>query len=106
MSDVPKLKSSKRNKNRKTAAMGSFDPAAFLQTAATGRTISTHKKKGIIFEQGDGQIRSSISNRAKSKSPSYPRKAMRLLLRSLEKMNFWVKDVLSGSRSAWQLHLQ
>jgi CRP-like cAMP-binding protein len=53
MSDVPKLKSSKRNKNRKTAAMGSFDPAAFLQTAATGRTISTHKKKGIIFEQGD-----------------------------------------------------
>ena len=30
-----------------------FDPAAFLQTAAAGRIISTHKKKGIIFEQGD-----------------------------------------------------
>ena len=53
MSYVSKLKSSKRSTNRKTARVAPFDPAAFLQTAAVGRIISTHKKKGIIFEQGD-----------------------------------------------------
>jgi CRP/FNR family cyclic AMP-dependent transcriptional regulator len=30
-----------------------FDPAKFLQLAAKGRTISTHRKKAIIFSQGD-----------------------------------------------------
>jgi len=30
-----------------------FDPAVFLQTAAKGRTVSTHPKKQIIFAQGD-----------------------------------------------------
>jgi CRP/FNR family cyclic AMP-dependent transcriptional regulator len=31
-----------------------FDPASFLETAAKGRVISTHRKKEIIFSQGDG----------------------------------------------------
>jgi CRP-like cAMP-binding protein len=30
-----------------------FDPAVFLETAAKGRTISTHRKKEIIFSQGN-----------------------------------------------------
>jgi CRP/FNR family transcriptional regulator, cyclic AMP receptor protein len=30
-----------------------FDPAKFLETAAKGRIISTHRKKEIIFSQGD-----------------------------------------------------
>ena len=30
-----------------------FDPAKFLEIAAKGRTISTHRKKEIIFSQGD-----------------------------------------------------
>ena len=30
-----------------------FDPAVFLETAAQGRTISTHRKKQIIFAQGE-----------------------------------------------------
>lgn len=30
-----------------------FDPAAFLETAAKGRIISTHVKKQIIFTQGE-----------------------------------------------------
>ena len=30
-----------------------FDPAVFLETAAKGRIISTHRKKQIIFAQGD-----------------------------------------------------
>ena len=30
-----------------------FDPAVFLETAAQGRTISAHRKKKIIFAQGD-----------------------------------------------------
>jgi CRP/FNR family transcriptional regulator, cyclic AMP receptor protein len=30
-----------------------FDPVVFLETAAKGRTITTHRKKEIIFSQGD-----------------------------------------------------
>ena len=30
-----------------------FDPAVFLKTAAKGRAVSTHRKKQIIFAQGD-----------------------------------------------------
>jgi CRP/FNR family cyclic AMP-dependent transcriptional regulator len=30
-----------------------FDPAVFLETSAKGRIISTHRKKQIIFAQGD-----------------------------------------------------
>jgi CRP/FNR family cyclic AMP-dependent transcriptional regulator len=30
-----------------------FDPAVFLKTSAKGRAISTHRKKQIIFAQGD-----------------------------------------------------
>jgi CRP/FNR family transcriptional regulator, cyclic AMP receptor protein len=30
-----------------------FDPAVFLETAAKGRTITTHRKKEIIFSQGN-----------------------------------------------------
>jgi CRP-like cAMP-binding protein len=30
-----------------------FDPEAFLEIAANGRTVSTHRKKDIIFSQGN-----------------------------------------------------
>src|ERR1041385_8324079 len=30
-----------------------FDPVEFLETAAKGRTVSAHKKKQVIFAQGD-----------------------------------------------------
>ena len=30
-----------------------FDPAAFLETVAKGRSIATHRKKEVIFKQGD-----------------------------------------------------
>ena len=30
-----------------------FDPAVFLETAAKGRIVSTHRKKQVIFAQGD-----------------------------------------------------
>jgi CRP/FNR family cyclic AMP-dependent transcriptional regulator len=30
-----------------------FDPAAFLETAAHGRIIATHRKRDVIFAQGD-----------------------------------------------------
>jgi CRP/FNR family cyclic AMP-dependent transcriptional regulator len=30
-----------------------FDPAVFLETAAKGRTVTTHRKKEIIFSQGN-----------------------------------------------------
>ena len=44
---------SKRGKSPKTTKLKrQFDPAAFLATAANGRTISTHRNKEIIFTQG------------------------------------------------------
>jgi CRP/FNR family transcriptional regulator, cyclic AMP receptor protein len=37
----------------KTTSGARFDPAVFLETSAKGRVISTHRKKQIIFAQGD-----------------------------------------------------
>jgi CRP/FNR family transcriptional regulator, cyclic AMP receptor protein len=37
---------------RTTRRRRQFDPAVFLETAAKGRVISTHRKKEIIFSQG------------------------------------------------------
>jgi len=37
----------------KTKKSARFDPVAFLQTAAKDRIVSVHKKRGIIFRQGD-----------------------------------------------------
>ncbi len=44
---------SKQSKARKTKSGALFDTAAFLETVAVGRTISSHRKKEIIFSQGD-----------------------------------------------------
>jgi CRP/FNR family transcriptional regulator, cyclic AMP receptor protein len=42
-----------RSKNSKTTKRKrQFDPAVFLATAAEGRTMSTHRDKEIIFNQG------------------------------------------------------
>ena len=43
----------KRRKKAKTPRGDRFDLAEFFETAAKGRTISTHPKKQIIFTQGD-----------------------------------------------------
>ena len=53
MSRAPRSGSIKRSTSRKTAEIALFNPAAFLKTAATGRVVSTHPKKQIIFAQGD-----------------------------------------------------
>ena len=37
----------------KTKKSARFDPVAFLQTAAKDRIVSVHKKKDVIFKQGD-----------------------------------------------------
>jgi CRP/FNR family cyclic AMP-dependent transcriptional regulator len=42
-----------RNTTPKTTSGARFDPAVFLETSAKGRTISTYRKKQIIFAQGD-----------------------------------------------------
>ncbi len=43
----------KRTKPQKKRAAVRFDPAAYFETAAKGRNISTHPRKQIIFAQGD-----------------------------------------------------
>ena len=37
----------------KTKKSARFDPVAFLQTAAKDRIVSVHKKRNVIFKQGD-----------------------------------------------------
>jgi len=45
---------SKRSKAPSTRrGAGGFDPIEFLETTAQGRIVSTHRKKQIIFAQGD-----------------------------------------------------
>jgi len=46
---------------KKTKKPRPFDPAVFLETTAKGRTISTHRKKDIIFSQGDTSLRGAQS---------------------------------------------
>ena len=43
----------KRSVPRNKKGCARFDPAVFLETVAKGRTISTHRKKQVIFAQGD-----------------------------------------------------
>jgi CRP-like cAMP-binding protein len=43
----------KRRISRKKPKGTRFNPAAFFETAARGRIISTHPKKQVIFSQGD-----------------------------------------------------
>jgi CRP-like cAMP-binding protein len=48
-----KLKARKPRKGRKSAVSLPFNPALYLESAAKGRSISSHKKKTVIFKQGD-----------------------------------------------------
>jgi hypothetical protein len=43
----------RRNGSPERAAKPGFDPVCFFETAAKGRSISTHRKNEIIFSQGD-----------------------------------------------------
>src|SRR5271156_2108579 len=43
----------KQNAAPTRTAMQGFDPLLFFETAAIGRSISTHRKNEIIFSQGD-----------------------------------------------------
>jgi CRP/FNR family cyclic AMP-dependent transcriptional regulator len=44
---------SKRSKSVQPAIAARFDPAEFLETAALGRSLATHARQHIMFEQGD-----------------------------------------------------
>jgi CRP/FNR family cyclic AMP-dependent transcriptional regulator len=44
---------SERGTTRQATSGTRFDPAVFLETAAKGRIISTHRRNKVIFAQGD-----------------------------------------------------
>ena len=50
---VSAAKSKSIARKRRKSGRDAFDPAHFLETVAKGRVISTHKKKTVIFKQGD-----------------------------------------------------
>jgi CRP/FNR family cyclic AMP-dependent transcriptional regulator len=52
-SKAPRSRPAKLGTKRKASSGAPFNPAVFLETTATGRVISTHSKKEIIFAQGD-----------------------------------------------------
>ncbi len=53
ISRTPKAKPRAPGKRSDRGMKTPFDPATYLETVAKGRTISLHKKKGLIFKQGD-----------------------------------------------------
>ena len=53
ISRTPKAKPRAPGKRSDRGMKTSFDQATYLETVAKGRTISLHKKKGLIFKQGD-----------------------------------------------------
>src|SRR5689334_17260213 len=53
MSDAPKSRSGELGANRQAASEALFNPAVFLETTASGRVLSTHLAKEVIFAQGD-----------------------------------------------------
>lgn len=53
LSLVPKSKPPMRLQGRSRYKTATFDPVAYLGTAAKDRVISSYKKKAIIFKQGD-----------------------------------------------------
>jgi CRP/FNR family transcriptional regulator, cyclic AMP receptor protein len=53
MSDAPRSGTVKKSPRRKSQARALFDPVKFLETVASGRVISIHPRKAIIFAQGD-----------------------------------------------------
>ncbi len=48
-----RIKAKKSNGRGTSNGKGAFDPVAFLETTAQGRIITTHRKKEILFSQGD-----------------------------------------------------
>ncbi len=48
-----RIKAKTSNGNATSNGKGTFDPISFLETAAQGRIIAAHRKKEIIFSQGD-----------------------------------------------------
>jgi len=53
MTHAPRSRPAKLGTNRKAASEALFNPAVFLETTASGRVISTHSKKDVIFAQGE-----------------------------------------------------
>ena len=47
------IEMTRRNGSPERTAKPGFDPMLFFETAAKGRSISTHQKKEIIFSQGN-----------------------------------------------------
>ncbi len=53
ISHAPRSRPVKRSTTRNAARGALFNPTIFLETAASGRVISAHSKKAVIFAQGD-----------------------------------------------------
>jgi CRP/FNR family transcriptional regulator, cyclic AMP receptor protein len=51
--DKKSIKTKRSIKGTASNGKGRFDPVAFLETAAQGRILTTHRKKAILFSQGD-----------------------------------------------------
>jgi CRP/FNR family cyclic AMP-dependent transcriptional regulator len=80
-----------------------FDPKAFLAKADGGRTISKYKKDQTVYSQGEVADAVFYIQQARSKSPLFPSKGKKQLLRCLERATSLAKDAWWGSR--WALRL-
>ena len=85
-------KPSKQSKSARTKRGALFDPAAFLQTAAQGRIISTHRKKEIIFSQGDAADAVIYIKKGNVKVCVISKEGKEAVVAILGRTNSWVRD--------------
>ena len=92
MSHAPKSRPAKRSPNRKAASEALFNPAVFLETTARVASLPRIRRKKSSLPRATMQMRFSISGRARSKSPSYPKRARKPSSRSWGQTNLLAKD--------------
>ena len=80
----------------------SFDPKSFLAKVGEGRTIGKYRKDPPSFRKEISPMRSSISRKARSRSPLFPRKGRKQSSQCLGRMNSAAKVAWRASPGAWR----
>jgi CRP/FNR family transcriptional regulator, cyclic AMP receptor protein len=93
---------SEQNTLPKLTSEAQFDPAVFLETVAKGRIIATHKKKQIIFAQGDVADSVFYIKAGKIKVTVVSKQGKEAVVAILGEDEFLVRDACSDSRSVWR----
>jgi CRP/FNR family transcriptional regulator, cyclic AMP receptor protein len=82
---------SKRKISEAETSKLQFEPAAFLETVAKGRIIAAHRKRDIIFAQGDDADAVFYIRKGKIKITVLSKQGKEAVVAILVPMNLWAK---------------